>query len=142
MNEIGRKIHGALLLRAKVEAVRGRGELDAYSGASMAMRCGDTNPRRLIRIFNAMLLSTKWRDVEEFRRLAPLNRVSQNNVLLTFSSQVLASVQSEPKYGEDLWRLMKEIGLYMRHCLPAACREGAPHDEAEGFGQGPCGMTR
>ena len=23
-----------------------------------------------------------------------------------------------------------------------ACREGAPHDEAEGFVQGPCGMTR
>ncbi len=87
MNEIGRKIHGALLLRAKVEEVRGRGELDAYSGASMAMRCGDANPRRLIRIFNAMLLSAKWRKVDRFQKLAPLSRVSQNNVLLTFSSQ-------------------------------------------------------
>src|SRR5205814_819270 len=48
MDEIGRKIHGALLLRQKVAAVHGHHELDAYSGATMVMRCGDANPRRVI----------------------------------------------------------------------------------------------
>ena len=80
MNEIGRKIHGALLLRAKVEGIQGRGELDAYSGAAMAMRCGDANPRRLIRIFNAMLLAARWGQQGPW----PLNRTPQNRVLVAF----------------------------------------------------------
>ena len=57
--EISRKIHGALLVRQAHEEFVGRAEPDIYSGATLAIRCGDANPRRLIRIFNALVLDRK-----------------------------------------------------------------------------------
>lgn len=60
-NEIGRKIHGALLLRHTVATTRGKTRLTVYSGSTMALRCGDSNARRLVRVFNGMILATRWR---------------------------------------------------------------------------------
>src|ERR1035437_1750110 len=53
---ISRKINGPLLLRKQVDEFRGNKALTVYSGARMAIRCADDNPRHLIRIFNALFM--------------------------------------------------------------------------------------
>ena len=115
-DQISRKIHGALLLRHAVESVKGRGELDIYSGVSMIIRCGDANPRRLISIFNNLLLEVKWKRRD--KKVEPiLSRKTQTRVLMSFSNSTLTRIQSEDKLGPQLYRFIKAVGTFSKDSL-------------------------
>jgi hypothetical protein len=121
-NQIGRKMHAALVLRDEVERKSGRGELDLYAGQAMIVRCGDANPRRLIRIYNSLLLEADWRrdttqGVTNRVGLKPLSSRAQTRILTAFATSTLVRVQSEPDIGPELYALLRRIGLYLRHTL-------------------------
>jgi hypothetical protein len=118
MDQIGRKMHGALLLREAVEGQTGRDELSIYSGFSMAMRCCDANPRRLIRLFNSLLLETKWRRRGN-KRIPELSAKTQTRVLMAFSTSTLVRIQSEQEYGPQLYQFVRMLGEYMHDSLHA-----------------------
>jgi hypothetical protein len=119
MDQIGRKILPALILRDAVQKQQGRGELDVYSGEMMAVRCGDANPRRLIRIFNRFLLEAgKKRGTH--RKGQGLGRISakeQSRILKSFSASILNPVRSEEHIGPELYEMLEKIGKYMHHAL-------------------------
>lgn len=120
-NEIGRKIQGAVLLRKSVEALRGQQEIDLYSGAAMLVRCSDGNPRRLIRLFNRMLLEGDWKTTPKGRKaFQPISKKRQTEIIRNFSVSVLARVQGEPDFGPNLHSLLEQIGDYMRRALHSA----------------------
>jgi hypothetical protein len=110
---ISRKMHGALLLRDSYEELRGRGEMTVYSGATMAVRCGDANPRRLIKIFNALLLEAQRSIGQDHKWLPKLSQKAQTRVLRKLSSSYLERVQSEPEVGKDLYEFLNATGNYM-----------------------------
>lgn len=112
-DEIARKIHGALILRNAVESQKGKKKrLEVYSGFTMAVRCSDSNPRRLIRIFNRFILHSKQsKDKKSFK---PLEPKSQTNLLKGFSSITLNRVFSEPEVGPDLMEFLTTIGDFMK----------------------------
>lgn len=121
MDQIGRKIRPALILRDAVQTTAGRGELDVYSGYSMVVRCSDGNPRRLVRMFNALLQEARPRKgrVEygvgsKWERVPPM---TQTRILIQFSASSLTRVQSEPPGGRELHLLLEKIGAYMRSML-------------------------
>jgi hypothetical protein len=111
---ISRKMHGALLLRDSYEELKGRGELTVYSGATMSVRCGDANPRRLIRIFNALLLEAQRSMGQDHLWLPRLSQKAQTRVLRKLSSSYIERVQSEPEVGKALYDFLGKIGSYMR----------------------------
>lgn len=116
MSEISRKIHGALLLRKSYEDLKGRTESEVYSGATLMIRCGDANPRRLIRIYNALLLVLRGRIGETTKR--PLLSVKeQTRTIRRLSTSALVRVQSEPQCGKELYEFLSVIGNYMRRAL-------------------------
>lgn len=107
-DQIGRKIHGALLLRHALETQTGHQKLDIYSGDLLAIRCGDGNPRRLIRIFNRLLLkSKKTRDNKYI-----ISKQAQNQIMNDISYNSLVLTQSEERIGPILFDLLKRIGEY------------------------------
>jgi hypothetical protein len=112
-DELSRKLHGALLLREAVASLKGHKELDVYSGDLMVIRCQEGNPRRLIRIFNSLLLRSKWVGGEP-QRLKPKE---QTRILRSFSASVLTRVQSEPEYGPELYQFLLMVGVFMNHKL-------------------------
>ena len=115
---VSRKLHGVLLLRDAVANTTGNRKLEVYSGAKMCVRCGDGNPRRLIRIFNRMLQESLTEAPEQVGELAiPLSPAVQTIVLRNFSSATLSSVQSEEDIGRELYALLMQLGKYMRHRL-------------------------
>ena len=115
MDQLVRKIQPALMLRHAVSSLKGRQELDIYSGESMMIRCSDANPRRLIRIFNSILLEAKLKKYEQsgFVRVAQVPKKSQTRILLSFSNSTLTRIQSEPLRGPELYAFMSAIGNYM-----------------------------
>jgi hypothetical protein len=115
MPAIGRKIQGALLLREARDLLRGNQEVGVYSGASMAIRCGDANPRRLIRVFNSLLL-IDWNKVRR-GRWPTISEKNQTRALRKLSTSTLVRVNSEPHLGPALYIFLKEIGQYMHACL-------------------------
>ncbi|HEX5735703.1 MAG TPA: hypothetical protein VF131_22945 [Blastocatellia bacterium] len=119
LDQIARKMHGAILLRQSVDRLRGRGELDVYSGETMAIRCSDMNPRRLIRIFNSFLLEAIWRRNEygDIRSVAPIPAKEQTRILTAFSTSSLSRVQSEPDCGPELYSFLQALGIYMHKSL-------------------------
>jgi hypothetical protein len=116
-DQISRKLQGALLLREAVHHQRGREELNVYSGASMAIRCGDGNPRRLIRIFNSFLLKVKWSDRGGKRKQLLLLPREQTRALTALSASTLTRIQSEPNVGPKLYQFLKLIGEFMQFQL-------------------------
>ncbi|MBZ5491304.1 MAG: hypothetical protein LAO76_10270 [Acidobacteriia bacterium] len=117
MDQIGRKIIPALLLRDAVENQKGRGELEVYSGEMMLIRCGDANPRRLIRIFNKFRLETRWKRGWPRRRVTTIRPREQTRILKAFSASTLNPVESEEVVGPALYRLLQQIGSYMHYAL-------------------------
>lgn len=119
-DEISRKIHGALLLRKEVDELRGNKALTVYSGARMAIRCADGNPRRLIRIFNALLMlrpsEQNWHmsGKEKIRSISPKE---QTRALQTLSSSTLNQVRSFPEVGPELHAFLRMLGEYMHEDL-------------------------
>lgn len=115
-NEIARKFHGALLLRQAVEELQGHTKLDVYSGLEMAIRCGDSNPRRLVRIFNSFLMSLKKYGYNRNQRplISPKN---QTDILIDFSTNTLERTKTLPKCGPLLFTYLDAIGTYMHNYL-------------------------
>jgi hypothetical protein len=117
-DEIGRKVLPALILRDAVANQRGREELDVYSGEMMAVRCGDANPRRRIRVFNKFLLESSWQlNTERRGGISRIPPKQQTRILKSFSASTLNPMQSEEKVGPELYRLLVAIGNYMRAAL-------------------------
>lgn len=120
-DSISRKLHGALILRQAVESKRGHTKLDIYSGVEIVLRCGDSNPRRLVRIFNSLLLSLK-NDYNE-SAIPLISQKKQTDILIEFSTDTLERTKVLPKYGPHLYDTVKAIGDYMSnslHNLPLA----------------------
>ncbi len=117
-DQISRKMHSALLLREALNFLRGRAELDCYSGDLMAIRCGDGNPRRLIRIFNRLLSDAKWEKTRaRKKKLVKLTKRAQTRILTAFSASTLKRVQSELDFGPQLYSFLEMVGNYMRNDL-------------------------
>jgi hypothetical protein len=118
-NQIGRKIYPALLLREAMCSAHGHTALDVYSGALMAIRCADGNPRMLIRIFNRFILALRTREVTPDDRIKHeyISPAEQTRLLRSFSYSLLERVQSEPACGPELYRFVSAIGYYMHRCL-------------------------
>jgi len=114
---IGRKINGPLLLRKQVDELKGNKALTAYSGARMAIRCADDNPRRMISIFNALLM---LRSREQKRRMATGRRApwisaeDQTRAMRTLSASILNHYRSFPEVGPELHAFICMLGEYMR----------------------------
>lgn len=119
--EISRKMRGALILRDKVAKLKGAAKLDAYAGTTMAVRCADCNARRLVRIFNALILASAGSG-----RPRPLPPGVQTDVLMRISDQTLSAARSEPQCGDRLHAFLEMLGNYMHRCL---------HDEPLGTDQ-------
>lgn len=112
-DQISRKIHGALLLREAIDLSKGNKALDIYSGLKMAIRCSDSNPRRLIRIFNTLINEATEKPDQTGLRVITKSR--QTRALITFSTSTLNRVQSEPLLGPALHAFLMKIGNYMKH---------------------------
>jgi Cdc6-like AAA superfamily ATPase len=113
-DQVARKIYGALLLKHAIKQRKGRQHLDVYSGLTMAIRCSDGNPRRLIRIFSKFLkkaLSKKsYNKQDEYKAITPKE---QNTILREYGINIISSIQSEPEIGPELHQLIRLIGTYM-----------------------------
>lgn len=119
MDQIGRKIRPALLLKDRVLSQRGHTELDVYSGARMMIRIGDANPRRLIRLFNSLLLEVSSSAISQPQRKPLLSKKQQTRILIKFSAGTLSRVQSEPDVGRELYEFIRRVGEYMHFSLYA-----------------------
>ncbi|TRZ90092.1 MAG: hypothetical protein D4R88_04245 [Methanosarcinales archaeon] len=116
-DEISRKIHGALLLRKEISELTGNKALTVYSGARMAIRCADCNPRRLIRIFNALLM-LRSADQKSFMRMrlktSWISPEDQSRAMRTLSTSTLNQVRSFKDVGPELHEFLCMLGEYMR----------------------------
>lgn len=114
-DQIGRKIQGVLLLREARENWKGNKAVTAYSGASMAIRCADGNPRRLIRIFNTLLMlrPKEQRRKHRLRITSVISPREQTRAMLSLSASTLNQVRSLPKTGYRLHEFLCMLGSYM-----------------------------
>jgi len=114
---IGRKINGSLLLRKQVDELKGNKALTAYSGARMAIRCADDNPRRMITIFNTLLMlrtkKLKTR-VRRGRRASWISAEDQTRAMRALSASILNQYRSYPEVGDELHAFLCMLGEYMR----------------------------
>ena len=119
-DEISRKMHGALLLRNAVENLEGAKKLDIYSGKTLLVKCSDSNPRRLIRLFNRMITAlpigrtTGQTSLEDETEGPLVSRTAQTDILLAFAASVIRRVQSEEHCGPQLYEFILAIGNYMK----------------------------
>jgi hypothetical protein len=114
---ISRKINGPLLLRKQVDEWRGNKALTAYSGARMAIRCADDNPRHMIRIFNSLLMLRSAKHKWRMHRGLPIWRISredQTRAMRSLSTSTLNQYRSFPEVGAELHELLWMIGEFMR----------------------------
>ena len=118
-NEILRKMHGALLLREALAAKHGNSRLRVYSGERMVVRCSDGNPRRLMRLLNAMLKKVAEAEQTFESVKLPLDSAVQNEVLETIARDTLRRVQSEPPDGASAYKTLMAIGRYMERVFGA-----------------------
>ncbi|MGD0820891.1 MAG: hypothetical protein ABSA71_09115 [Desulfomonilia bacterium] len=119
-DEISRKIHGALLLRKEVDEWRGNKALKVYSGARMAIRCADGNPRYLIRIFNALLMIRTKKQKALMAKGLKVNKISamdQTRAIRTLSSNTLNQVSGFVDIGPELYSFICMLGEYMKDSL-------------------------
>lgn len=118
-NEILRKLSGAILLRKAFRETAGRGETDIYAGAALMVRCCDGNPRRMIRLFNKLLLEGGWETTRRGSRIhaTPVTARRQTQILRDFSISNLARVQAEPRHGRELYSLLLRTGEFMQQML-------------------------
>jgi hypothetical protein len=111
-NEIGRKILPALLLRAAVDETTGRGEIDVYRGEAFAVRCGDANPRRLIRLFNSLMVEKAPKRNSELR-VEEMSGREQTRIFKKFAASLLSGSQTEKLLGSRLHGLLNTAGNEM-----------------------------
>jgi hypothetical protein len=115
-DEISRKIHGALLLRKAVDELKGNMALTIYSGARMAIRCSDDNPRHMIRIFNAILMaltSDQKRQMRMRLKKSWISSADQTRAMQRLSASTLNQVMPFPDVGPELHAFICKLGKYM-----------------------------
>lgn len=114
---ISRKINGPLLLRKQVDEMAGNKALTAYSGARMAIRCADDNPRHLIRIFNELLMlrpsKQKFLMKKVGTRSIMISPEEQTRAMRILSASTLNQYRSFPEVGPELHELLCMIGNFM-----------------------------
>ena len=109
-DSVARKVHGLLLLRERVRAEAGNTAIDYYSGAEMLVRCGDDNPRRVIRLLKALL--------SELELVTPIvPSATQSRRFISFSADALERTKSEPGCGHELHKFLRTIGSFMKSYL-------------------------
>jgi len=116
MPAIGRKIHGPLLLRKQVDELKGNKAMTVYSGARMAIRCADDNPRHMIRIFNA-LLQLQSKEQKRFLRVGRTSWISPENqtqAMRTLAASTLTQSQHYPDVGPELHKFLCMLGEFMK----------------------------
>ena len=116
-DEISRKIQGALLLREEIDGLEGNKALTIYSGARMAIRCSDSNPRRLIRIFNALTMHLPRQQKRLARKIDGVSPKDQTRILRSLSASTLSQVRSFPEVGPELHKFLTQMGEYMKSSL-------------------------
>lgn len=108
-DQIGRKVGGRLALRVKLKSITGNAGRDAYCGLAMIERCSDGNPRRLVKIINAMLKQyPQWRKRSKIPRIPYPN---QDRILTEFSRLQLDKVLPEDN-GPELHQLLTNAGSF------------------------------
>lgn len=107
MNEVGRKIRGALVLREDFASRKGRSKSGIYSGASMIVKCADGNPRLLIRILSRIFAGKRI----QTKRQIP--SVRQDEVLTILAKNFLNQIRSYQNVGLKLYENVKTAGYYM-----------------------------
>jgi hypothetical protein len=116
-SSIVRKINGPLLLRKQVDELKGNKGLSAYSGARMAIRCADDNPRQLINIFNALLMlrsnTDKW-NMAHGQKIAWIPAEDQTKAMRILSASTLNRCRSFPDVGPALHAFLCKLGTYMQ----------------------------
>jgi len=123
-DQISRKMQGAIILRENVKKSKGNKSLTVYSGARMAIRCADDNPRYLIRIYNALLMQEKsafHRCMRTYssngKKIRPIEPQVQTQAMQTLSARTLNQVRSYPEVGPELHAFLCMLGKYMKFNL-------------------------
>lgn len=109
MNEVGRKVRGAMLLRAEKDRCKGNRRPDVFSGARMIVKCADGNPRLLIRILNNIFAEDK--SGEGLRSVPPRK---QDRVLFSLAKNSLNQIRSFQNVGPRLFDIVCKIGKVFR----------------------------
>jgi hypothetical protein len=119
-NEIAAKISGALIIRDEVDNHRGNAAYNFYSGAKMAIRCADNNPRRLIRIYNAILgqspKKAKWLK-RQGKHSVTISAEDQTRRIRSLSKSILDQTRSLEEVGPNLYSFLSILGKYMSESL-------------------------
>lgn len=112
-SEIVRKMNGALFLRDAIDGSHGNSRMRVYSGELLVVRCSDGNPRRLMRIINALIQKMVF-DERRGVALIPIEPAAQNEVLERIARDTLNRTQSEPPEGQITHAFLSAIGAFMR----------------------------
>tara|TARA_R110000851_G_scaffold77514_3_gene170532 strand:+ start:14934 stop:16760 length:1827 start_codon:yes stop_codon:yes gene_type:complete len=129
-NQIGRKMKGLLLLKNEYDSLKGNASMKTYSGARTVITVGDSNPRKLLEIFNEMIKkyeeSTYFKDHEKNFEIVKQKKVKnkfliplyiQNFVLVSVAERELSKSRIEKNIGTGLYDLINEIGGYMHRYI-------------------------
>lgn len=120
---ISRKMQGALLLRDRVEHTTGGKKLDIYSGLTMLIRCGDSNPRRMIALFKYMLTALQQQPQNRRKEshglidIPLVSREDQTTCLVERSKRELDKVKAESHVGPETWQMLVMIGSHLHRLL-------------------------
>ena len=107
MNEVGRKIRGALVLREDVDSRKGRSKSGIFSGASMIVKCADGNPRLLIRILCRIFAGV------DVRKVHHIKSARQDEILKNLAKNFLNQIRSYQNVGLKLYEYVNIAGEYM-----------------------------
>lgn len=111
-SSILRKVKGALILREAFRKYKGNASPSIYSGLSLAIRCSDGNPRRLLRLFN-YLLSDKLQSQVLFDFISDKE---QGRKIKDFSYSELDSLNLEVD-GKETFELFNTVGKFFKDRL-------------------------
>ena len=129
-DQIGRKMKGLLLLKNDYQKLIGNKRMKIYSGAKTVVKMGDSNPRKLLEIFNEMIKA--YEDSSSFKNHDKTLRVIreknseykflflpyiQNFALLSVAEQELSKSRIEKNIGTGLYDLIHEIGGFMHRYI-------------------------
>jgi hypothetical protein len=112
-SSIVRKVHGLIKLRESTKSSRGATKLSTYSGWRMLARCGEENPRHILRLLKRMISQYDSDGLDSGSPLIP--KVKQNEIFRQYSARELERTKTEPNCREKLHDLLSTLGSYSRH---------------------------
>jgi hypothetical protein len=119
-SEFGRKIRALVHLKEYHLETVGKSNIELYCGAKTVISVGDSNPRKLIDIFNGMLKLGDNRKAHQFK--SPIHTeepspvisyVNQNLVLGAIAEREISTYRIERNFGPGLHDFILELGKYM-----------------------------